>query len=422
MILQTVPMVIVLIALILYTVLAGADFGAGFWQLVAGGGERGRQIRDHAHHANAPVWEANHVWLILVITVLWTGYPLVFGSVFSTLAIPIYIAAIGIVFRGLAYTLQNATMVPRQRRIIDMAFALSSIITPYMLGTVIGAIASGRVPVGNAAGNMVTSWVNPTSILAGCLAVVTGAFLAAVYLAADARRLDETWLADAFRLRAIVAGSAAGALSIAGLIVEDHDAYRIFVGLTTGWGLVAVVVSGVAGIAALGLTWIRRYGTARASAALAVAAVLFGWAAAQRPYVLPGLTLSRAAASNSTMIAIIIAIAIGAVILFPSLGLLFRLSLAGRFDPAAIRRQAPARGPDAPRPAWSARVAIAALLIGIVLLTILDASIAHIFGLVALAIAAVAGFAAIGPDVLAQRDGPPDGSEASAGSSNVGRG
>ena len=167
MILQTLPMVIVLVGLILYTVLAGADFGAGFWQLIAGGGERGRQIRDHAHHANAPVWEANHVWLILVITVLWTGYPTVFGSVFSTLAIPIFIAAIGIVFRGLAYTLQNATMEPRQRRLIDMTFAVSSIITPYMLGTVIGAIASGRVPVGNAAGDLVTSWVNPTSILPG---------------------------------------------------------------------------------------------------------------------------------------------------------------------------------------------------------------------------------------------------------------
>ena len=199
MFLQTAPMVIVLVGLVLYTVLAGADFGAGFWQLVAGGGEHGRRIRDHAHHANAPVWEANHVWLILVITVLWTGYPTVFGSVFSTLAIPIFVAAIGIVFRGLAYTLQNATSVPRQRRAIDLGFAVSSILTPFMLGTVIGAIASGRVPVGNAAGDEVTSWVNPTSILSGCLAVATGAFLAAVYLAADARRLASSDLADTFR-------------------------------------------------------------------------------------------------------------------------------------------------------------------------------------------------------------------------------
>jgi cytochrome d ubiquinol oxidase subunit II len=280
-----------------------------------------------------------------------------------------------------------------------------------MLGTVIGAIASGRVPVGNAAGDLVTSWVNPTSILAGCLAVVTGAFLAAVYLAADARRLDEAWLADAFRLRALIAGAVAGGLAIAGLIVEDHDARRIYHGLTTGWGLTAVIISAIAGLTSLGLTWARRYSAARASAALAVAAILFGWAAAQRPDVLPGLTLSAAAASDSTMIAVIISVALGGVILFPSLGLLFRLSLAGRFDPAAIRRQAPPVGPDAPRPAWSARVAIAALLVGIGLLTIADASIAHIFGIAALVVAGLAGFAAIGPDELAQRDTPLDASD-----------
>ncbi len=207
---------------------------------------------------------------------MWTGYPTVFGSVFSTLAIPIFVAAIGIVFRGLAYTLQNATMEPRQRRLIDMTFAVSSIITPYMLGTVIGAIASGRVPVGNAAGDLVTSWVNPTSILAGCLAVVTGAFLAAVYLAADARRHAASRARGRLPGAGLFAGAAAGALAIAGLVVEDHDAHPIYNGLTTGWGLAAVIVSGVAGITSLGLAWTRRYGAARASAALAVAATPVG--------------------------------------------------------------------------------------------------------------------------------------------------
>src|SRR5689334_10283222 len=137
---------IVLIGLILYTVLGGADFGAGVWQLLAGTGARSRHIRDHAHHANAPVWEANHVWLILVITVLWTGYPAVFGAIFSTLAIPIYVAALGIILRGMTYALQNAADA-RTRRLIETTFAVSSILTPFMLGTVIGAIASGRVPV-----------------------------------------------------------------------------------------------------------------------------------------------------------------------------------------------------------------------------------------------------------------------------------
>jgi cytochrome d ubiquinol oxidase subunit II len=397
-------MVIVLVGLVLYTVLGGADFGAGFWQLVAGRGEQGRRIRDHAHQANAPVWEANHVWLILAITVLWTGYPTVFGSVFSTLAIPIFVAAIGIVFRGLAYTLQNATSAPKQRRAIDLGFAVSSILTPFMLGTVIGGIASGRVPVGNALGDEVTSWVNPTSILSGCLAVATGAFLAAVYLTADARRLGEPDLADAFRVRALGSGVAAGAIAAAGLIVINHDAHDLYNGLTTGWGLAAVIISGIGGIASIALVWFRHPGAARTSAAVAVAAILFGWAAAQRPFVLPGLTLEEAAAGNATMIAILISIGIGVVVLFPSLALLFRLSLSGAFDTAAQAVRHPVPGPDAPRPSWSGRAAIAFLLIGIALLTIADPPIAHIFGVIGFAIAAIAGFTAVGPDVLAAQD------------------
>jgi cytochrome d ubiquinol oxidase subunit II len=404
MVLQTVPMVIVLIGLVLYTVLAGADFGAGFWQLFAGGGERGREIRDHAHHSIAPVWEANHVWLILVITVLWTGYPTVFGAVFSTLAIPIFLAALGIVLRGLTYTLQNATAEPRQRRLIDTSFALSSILTPFMLGTVIGSIASGRVPVGNAAGDIVTSWLNPTSILSGALAVATGAFLAAVYLAADARRLREPALADRFRFRSLCSGVAAGALAIAGLFIVNHDAHRIYTGLTNGWGLLAIIISGISGIVSIVLVWIRRYDAARASAALAVAAILFGWAAAQRPFVLPGLTLAHAAAGDDTLYAIIISIGVGAIILFPSLALLFRLTLRGVFDPAAVRVEPPAPGPDAPRPSWAGRVAITFLIIGILLLTIAESGVAHGFGVAAFVVAAIAGFTAVGPDVLAAED------------------
>ena len=183
MFLELVPLLIALIALVLYTVLAGADFGAGFWQLLAGPGEHGRALRNHAHRANAPVWEANHVWLILVLTVVWTAYPTFFGSVCSTLAIPLFLAALGIVFRGLCYALHYATDNPRQRRVIDTTFSISSILTPFMLGTTVGAIASGRVPVGNAAGEPISSWTNVTSLISGALAVSVGAFLAAVSFA-----------------------------------------------------------------------------------------------------------------------------------------------------------------------------------------------------------------------------------------------
>lgn len=161
MFLRLAVLAIALAGLVLYTLLAGADFGAGFWQLAAGPGERGRQIRDQAHRSIAPVWEANHVWLVLVITVLWTGYPTFFGSVFSTLAVPLFLALLGIIFRGLSYALHTATEDPRQLRVIDTTFSISSIVTPFMLGTCIGAIASRRVPVGNAAGSC--SPVGPTA-------------------------------------------------------------------------------------------------------------------------------------------------------------------------------------------------------------------------------------------------------------------
>jgi cytochrome d ubiquinol oxidase subunit II len=403
MILDLIPLLIALVGLVLYTVLAGADFGAGLWQLLAGPGERGRAMRDHAHRANAPVWEANHVWLILVLTVVWTTYPTFFGSVCSTLAIPLFLAALGIVFRGLCYALHYATSVPRERRIIDTTFSISSILTPFMLGTTVGAIASGRVPVGNATGEPFSSWTNATSLISGALAVSTGAFLAAVYLAADALRGPSAELVDAFRLRAIISALVTGALALAALIVAHHDAPRLYDGLTSGLGLAAVIVSGVAGLASLGLVWLRRYSAARLAAAVAVAGLLAGWAAAQRPDLLPGLPLRAAAADDATLISVIVSIAVGGVILFPSLAFLFRLVLTGRLDPGPPPAPHTA-GPDALRPAWSGRAALACFVVGAALLVFADGNAAHAVGVIAFAATAVLAFTAIGPDQLAERD------------------
>jgi cytochrome d ubiquinol oxidase subunit II len=399
-VLQTIPLLFALVGLVLYTVLAGADFGAGLWQLLAEPGERGRRIRDFAHHANAPVWEANHVWLIFVITVVWTAYPVWFGSVASTLVIPLALAGLGIVFRGLTYALQSATEVPRERRAIDLTFAISSILTPYMLGAAVGGIASGRVPVGNAVGNLVTSWVNPTSILTGAMAVAVSAFLAAVYLAADAVRLRNTDLVRAFRIRALGAGVLSGALAIAGVFVLYDDARRIYNGLVSGYGLAALIVSAVGGLTTLALVWRSRFQLARGAAAIAVAAIVAGWAAAQRPFVLPGLTLRGASAGNDTMVAVIIAVVIGGAVLAPSLGLLFRLALTGEFDHAHPRQPGAARRQvrDSKRhPVRTARLAAGALVIGVVLLTIADAAVAHVFGVLALLTASVLTFTLVTP-------------------------
>src|SRR5438270_13896266 len=161
MLLASLPLVFVLTGIALYTVLAGADFGAGFWQLLAGRGERAERVREHAHHSMGPVWEANHVWLIFVLTVFWTAYPHAFGSIASTLAVPLFIAAIGIIFRGAAYALRAGTASERETRRVDTAFAVSSILTPFALGSAVGGIASRRVPVGNAAGHLFSSWTGP---------------------------------------------------------------------------------------------------------------------------------------------------------------------------------------------------------------------------------------------------------------------
>jgi cytochrome bd ubiquinol oxidase subunit II len=343
--LAEVPLILILVGLAAYAVLGGADFGAGFWQLWGGRSEHDREIREHAHHAMGPVWETNHVWLIFVLVVCWTAYPTAFASIASTLSAPLFIAGVGIIMRGTTYALRSGTATPREQRAIEVTFGVSSILTPFALGTVIGGIASGRVPVGNAEGDLVSSWLNPTSIFVGVLAVGTAAYLAAVYLAADGVRIGRPDLARAFRARALGAGAVTGALAAAGLAVVHDDARSIWEGLTSGAGLGAVLVSGVGGLATLLLVWRSRFEPARVTAGLAVAAIIAGWALAQRPRFLPGLTVEEAAANRSVLIAVLVGVAIGAVVLVPSLALLFGLFLRGRFDPYTV---APVAAPGSP--------------------------------------------------------------------------
>jgi cytochrome bd ubiquinol oxidase subunit II len=329
-----IPIVLMLVGLAAYVVLGGADFGAGLWELTARGAG-GKALRDHTHRAMAPVWEANHVWLIFVLTVCWTAYPTAFASIASTLSIPLFVAAVGIILRGASYALRAGADTPREEGALSLMFIASSFLTPFALGTMVGGIASGRVPVGNAAGDEITSWLNPTSLLIGVLAVATSAYLAGVYLAGDATRMGSREVAESFRRRALVAGVVAGALALAGPFVLHSDARELYDGLTSGAGLVAVLISVVAGAATLALVTARRFEPARLSAAAAVASIVAGWALAQEPMILPDLSIEEAAASDATIAAVLIAFVAGALILVPSLTFLFRLVLTGRFDPAA---------------------------------------------------------------------------------------
>jgi cytochrome d ubiquinol oxidase subunit II len=391
--LYALPLLFALAGLAFYAVLAGADFGAGFWELTAGRGEGADEIRDQAHEGMAPVWEANHVWLIFVLTVVWTAYPAAFGSIASTLEIPLFVAGIGIVLRGGAYAVRSDAASAREQRTVDLIFSVSSILTPFALGTAIGGIASGRVPVGNAAGDLVSSWLNWTSLTIGLLAVASSAYTAAVFLSGDAARHGKQQLAERFRTRALGAGAVAGAVAAAGIVVLHFDAERLFHRLVHGSGLAALAVSLAAGVATLALVWRRRYEPARYTAAVAVTATIAGWALAQRPLFLPGLTIEQAAAPHDTQVAVVVVVLAGAVILFPSLALLFRLTLGGRLgyggsdEPALASTRA-----DLPS---TTRLALACLIAGAGFLTIADSAWAHAVGVVALFAFACAAFPAL---------------------------
>jgi cytochrome d ubiquinol oxidase subunit II len=325
--------ILTLVGLTAYVVLGGADFGAGFWDLTAGGPERGAPVRAMIKRAMSPVWEANHVWLIFVLVMLWTAFPDAFGSITSTLAVPLFLAALGIVLRGGAFALKGQAATIAEARALGATFALSSVVVPFFLGSAAGAIAAGEVPVGNARGDEWGSWTGALPLFVGVLAVIAGAHLAAVFLGADSNRAGDRDLVDAFRRRALGSGVAAGAVAIAGLAVVNSDAPDLYDGLTSGAGLACVIGSAAFGLVTLWLEWRQRFEPARYTAAAAVGAIVAGWALAQRPYLLPPhLTVREAAAPDATLLALVIAACLGMALLIPALAWLFRLALSGRLS------------------------------------------------------------------------------------------
>jgi cytochrome d ubiquinol oxidase subunit II len=309
-----------------YALFGGADFGAGFWSLIAGGDSRGRRARELIDWAIGPVWEANHVWLIFVLVVLWTGFSTAFASIFSTLFIPLSLAALGIVLRGSGFAFHKTARRLGGRHIAERLFGLSSLLTPFFMGTVVGAIASGRVPVGNATGDPVSSWLNPVSLIIGALFVATSAYLAAVFLVSDARRAGVEDLERYFTARAFASAVVTGALAVAGLVALRADARFVYDGLTSA-GLPLVIASLLCGGAALVLLRRGARRGARPAAVAAVVAVVWGWGVAQHPYLLPQvLTIDDGAAPSATLTALLIVFGIAVAVVLPSIALLFTLA------------------------------------------------------------------------------------------------
>ena len=322
---STTVAIVLMLAITAYAVFGGADFGAGFWDLVAGGATRGERPREVIDHSIGPVWEANHVWLIFVFVVLWTGFSEAYASITLTLFVPLSLAALGIVIRGSSFAFRKTVFRTRDRRNFGAAFAASSVIVPYCMGAAAGAIASGRVPAGGVAGDPWDSWVNPTSVLGGVLAVVVVAYLAAVYLVWDARRLSDPAMVDYFRRRAIGTAVVAGMASIVGIFVLREDARYVFDGLMSR-ALPLVILSAVCGASSLVLLVRDAPRGARLLAIGAVASVVIGWGVAQWPYILPtSLKVSEAAAPSGTLTTLVVATALAVVIVIPGFILLYTL-------------------------------------------------------------------------------------------------
>jgi cytochrome d ubiquinol oxidase subunit II len=327
MVLARIVLIELWIGVTAYALFAGADFGGGIWDLLAGGPGRGAPVRERIEHSIGPVWEANHVWLIFVLVTLWTAFPVVFSSLLSTLYIPFSVAGLGIILRGSSFALRKEAQPLRLRRLFGVLFATSSLLTPFAFGTVAGAVASGRVPSGIAVGDVIGAWLNPTALFGGFMAVATCAYLAAVYLTADARRAGEVSLVPYFRSRAMITGAALGVVGLAGgLLVIHGDAPALFTGLT-GRALPLLGASAAFGLASLLLLRLQRYVLVRGTAGLATVAAIWSWGVAQYPALLPpALTLDNSAAPDPVLWALAIGLGVGAVLFVPALILLYGLA------------------------------------------------------------------------------------------------
>jgi cytochrome d ubiquinol oxidase subunit II len=308
----------------LYAVFGGADFGAGMWDLVAGRSDRAERARALIDHSIAPVWEANHVWLIFVLVVLWTAFPPAFSAVMTTLYVPLALAALGIVLRGSGFAFRHALPGPVRAPATRM-FGISSLLTPFFMGTVVGAVASGEVPAGGG-GDPISSWTGILPLITGVLFVAVSAYLAAVFLVRDAGAAGDEDLEDYFGRRALAMAVIAGGAAVAGVLALRSDARFVYDGLT-GPGLPLVIASGLCGLGALVLLARRVTLAIRPLAVAAVAAVVWGFFVAQHPYMLPeSLTIDEAVGVSATQTGVIIVFVVAGIVCLPAFGLLYLLA------------------------------------------------------------------------------------------------
>ena len=304
--------VLLFVGVIAYALFGGADFGCGFWDLTAGDADRGAHLRHQIDKSIGPVWEANHVWLIYILVFMWTAFPEPFAAIMTTLFVPWLLVGLGIVLRGGAFAFRKFSTSFGEARMHGIMFATASVITPFFLGMIAGAIASGRVPAdGN--GDLWSSWTGPTSWIGGALAVLTTTFLAGTFLAADARRGGNEALATEMGRKSLIAGAVTGAAAIGAAVTIELDAPTLASGLH-GRGLPLIIISALAGAASMWRLWHGDWARARIGAIIAVAAVVIGWGVGQYDWILVDeVTIAEGIGARSTQVGLVIVFALAAV-------------------------------------------------------------------------------------------------------------
>jgi len=356
---------ILVVVLAAYALFGGADFGGGIWDLLAGGAERGAAPRELIDESITPVWEGNHVWLVFVLVLLWTAFPPAFAAIFTALFVPLSLSLLGIVLRGVGFAFRHTAERLHMRQLTGATFAAASLITPFFMGTVVGAVATGQVPV-HPAGNVLAAWTSPTAILTGFLFVAACAYISAVFLVLEARKRGQQDLTRYFSLRATVAGVLTGALAGATFAELSTSAPYVYARLT-GIALPLVAISVAAGIAVLGMLWLRWYHALflRGTAAIAVTTVVWGWGLAQYPYLFPtSLPLAAGSAPTGSLVAEFVVAGLAVLLVVPAFALLYFLQqrrvltaaetdadlrLAAQLEQAPRRQHAAAPAPTSAR-------------------------------------------------------------------------
>ncbi|QDS97435.1 cytochrome d ubiquinol oxidase subunit II [Adhaeretor mobilis] len=329
-------LLVMLVALTLYALLGGADFGAGVWEFTTALQSTDKQ-RQHIYKAIGPVWEANHVWLIFVLVILMNGFPVAFAALSRALWLPLLLALCGIVFRGAGYAFRSYSRgTGRELAMWESVFAIASTATPLFLGASVGAVASGQLAIaadGQYEASHLTGWMSSFAVFTGFYAVGMCAYLAAVYLAREAAVAKEDDLTQLWRQRSLSTGLWMGLLSIGGLAMVSIEAPTLAAGFAhRGWPL--VVVSLACGIGSLIEVWRNNFLRAVIASSGAVAAVLWGWAVSQYPLIVPPtITSGVSKAPDNILWTMLVVITVGAVFLLPSLSYLFVLFKSNRQRP-----------------------------------------------------------------------------------------